>query len=109
MQMVTLAFSVLSTALGAVVVYKILKIEARLGKGYFEPLEDIDEHDELYERAKEEVIRAGRASTSLLQRRLRIGYGRAARLIDLLEEKGVVAPAHGSAPRAVLVPQKVQD
>jgi DNA segregation ATPase FtsK/SpoIIIE, S-DNA-T family len=60
-----------------------------------------DADDDLYEAAKEEVIRAGKASASLLQRRLRVGYSRAARLIDLLEEKNVVGPADGARPREV--------
>jgi DNA segregation ATPase FtsK/SpoIIIE-like protein len=107
MEILTFLFSVLSTVLGAFAVYKILKIEARLGKGNGEALADeYGDDDELYERAKEEVIRAGKASTSFLQRRFRIGYGRAARLLELLEDNGIVAPAKGSAPRAVLVPQK---
>jgi len=62
---------------------------------------DID--DELFDEAAEAVIRAGKASTSMLQRRLRVGYARAARLIDLLEEQGVVGPADGARPRDVLV------
>jgi S-DNA-T family DNA segregation ATPase FtsK/SpoIIIE len=66
--------------------------------------EEID--DELYEEAKRVVIETGRASASLLQRRLRIGYARAARIIDLLEERGVVGPADGARPREVLVPHK---
>lgn len=57
--------------------------------------------DELYESAKTEVIRAKKASASLLQRRLRVGYARAARLIDMLEEKGIVGPADGAKPREV--------
>jgi len=60
-----------------------------------------DESDDLYEEAKEAVIEAGKASTSYLQRKLRIGYSRAARLIDLLEEGGVIGPASGSDPRRV--------
>jgi S-DNA-T family DNA segregation ATPase FtsK/SpoIIIE len=48
------------------------------------------------------VIKAGKASTSYIQRRLRVGYSRAARLMDLLEEKGVIGPADGSKPREVL-------
>ncbi|HCU70913.1 MAG TPA: cell division protein FtsK [Candidatus Moranbacteria bacterium] len=57
--------------------------------------------DALYETAKEEVERAGKASASLLQRRLRIGYSRAARILDILEDKGVIGPADGSKPREV--------
>ena len=57
----------------------------------------------LYERAREIVMRAERASTSLLQRRLKVGYARAARIVDMLEERGVVGPADGSKPREVLV------
>jgi S-DNA-T family DNA segregation ATPase FtsK/SpoIIIE len=58
--------------------------------------------DELYEEAVRIVCEMGRASTSTLQRRLRIGYGRAARLIDMMEQDGVVGPADGPRPREVL-------
>ena len=61
-----------------------------------------DDSDDLYEEAREEVIRAGKASTSYLQRKFRIGYGRAARLIDILEERGVIGPGDGAKPREVL-------
>jgi S-DNA-T family DNA segregation ATPase FtsK/SpoIIIE len=61
-----------------------------------------DEEDELYEDARKAVIEAGKASTSYLQRKLRIGYSRAARLMDLLEERGVIGPQDGSSPREVL-------
>jgi DNA segregation ATPase FtsK/SpoIIIE-like protein len=57
--------------------------------------------DELYEEAKMAVIEAGKASTSYLQRKLRIGYSRSARLMDMLEENGVIGPADGSKPREV--------
>ena len=57
--------------------------------------------DPLYEEAKRLVIEAKKASASLLQRRLRVGYARAARLIDMLEEQGVVGPADGAKPREV--------
>ena len=57
--------------------------------------------DSLYEEAKKLVIESGKASASLLQRRLRLGYARAARLIDILEERGVVGPADGAKPREV--------
>jgi DNA segregation ATPase FtsK/SpoIIIE, S-DNA-T family len=60
-----------------------------------------DESDELYEEAKQAVIKAGKASTSYIQRSLRVGYSRAARLMDLLEENGVIGPAEGSRPREV--------
>ncbi|MCP6719076.1 MAG: DNA translocase FtsK [Patescibacteria group bacterium] len=57
--------------------------------------------DPLYEEAKSTVIEYRRASASLLQRRLRIGYARAARLVDMLEERGLVGPARGAKPREV--------
>lgn len=57
----------------------------------------------LYDEIVDFVIELGKASTSLLQRRFRLGYNRAARAIDLLEEKGIVGPPNGSAPREVLV------
>lgn len=57
--------------------------------------------DPLYEDARGVVLEARKASASLLQRRLRIGYARAARLIDILEERGVVGPANGAKPRDV--------
>ena len=60
--------------------------------------------DKLYGEASRFVVEAGRASTSLLQRRFRIGYGRAARLLDMMEHEGVVGPSEGSRPREVLVP-----
>lgn len=59
--------------------------------------------DELYEEARDIVMQAGKASTSFLQRKLRIGYARAARLIDILEERGVVSAGSGAKPRDVLM------
>lgn len=59
--------------------------------------------DQLFQEAKEIVINTGKASTSNLQRRLSIGYGRAARMIDMLEDAGVIGPANGSKPREVLI------
>ena len=61
-----------------------------------------DEHDELFDDAVRLVLEFGKASTSLLQRRLRIGYGRAAHLIDLMERDGIVGAADGPKPREVL-------
>lgn len=58
--------------------------------------------DDLYEDARQAVLEAGKASTSYLQRKLRVGYSRAARLIDLLEEKGVIGAQDGSRPREVI-------
>ncbi|MBT4349621.1 DNA translocase FtsK [bacterium] len=65
-----------------------------------------DYNDELTLDAKEIVIKAGKASATLLQRRLRVGYARAARLLDILEEMGVVSPADGSKPREVFISQE---
>jgi S-DNA-T family DNA segregation ATPase FtsK/SpoIIIE len=59
--------------------------------------------DDLYEDAREEVVRSGKASTSYLQRKLRVGYARAARLMDILEENGVIGPGEGAKPRDVLI------
>ncbi len=61
-----------------------------------------DEDDELYADAKQTVIEAGKASTSYLQRKLGVGYARAARLMDLLEERGVIGPGDGAKPREII-------
>jgi DNA segregation ATPase FtsK/SpoIIIE, S-DNA-T family len=58
--------------------------------------------DELYEEARETVVQAGKASTSFLQRKLRIGYARAARLVDMLEERGVIGAGSGAKAREVI-------
>jgi len=60
-----------------------------------------DEEDELYAEAKKIVIEAKKASASYLQRRLRVGYARAARLLDILEDRGVIGPGEGAKPREV--------
>ncbi|UFJ42189.1 DNA translocase FtsK [Brevibacillus humidisoli] len=72
-----------------------------------EPQTVID--DELYDQAVQIVVEAQTASASLLQRRLRIGYTRAARLIDMMESQGVVGPYEGSKPREVKVPRPSQE
>lgn len=59
--------------------------------------------DDMYEDAVTVVMQAGKASASLLQRRLRIGYARAARLLDILEQNGAIGPADGAKPRDVLI------
>lgn len=61
-----------------------------------------DDEDDLYEDAKQAVIDAGKASTAYLQRKLRIGYSRSARLIDMLEENGVIGPKDGAKPRPII-------
>ena len=63
---------------------------------------DGEEDDALFDDAVRLVFEFGKASTSLLQRRLRIGYGRAAHLIDMMERDGLVGPADGSKPREIL-------
>jgi len=63
---------------------------------------NFDDEDDLYEDARETVVEAGKASTSYLQRKLGVGYARAARLMDMLEERGVVGPGFGAKPREVL-------
>src|SRR5437868_896540 len=64
--------------------------------------DDEEEHDEMFEDAVRLVLEFGKASTSLIQRRLRVGYGRAAHLIDLMERDGIVGPADGPKPREIL-------
>ena len=64
--------------------------------------ESLDEEDDLYEAAREAVTSAGKASTSYIQRKLGVGYSRAAKLMDMLEEHGVIGPANGSKPREII-------
>jgi len=63
------------------------------------------ELDKNFEEAKEIVLSTGKASASLLQRRMSVGYARAARIIDELEQEGIIGPASGSKPREILVPR----
>ncbi len=66
--------------------------------------DEIDgDDDELYEEARMTVIDAGKASTSYIQRKLKVGYARAARLMDMLEERGIIGPGDGAKPREVLI------
>ncbi|MBE6948249.1 MAG: DNA translocase FtsK [Ruminococcaceae bacterium] len=62
-----------------------------------------DDCDELYGQAVEAILESGQASVSYLQRRLKVGYARAARLVDQMEDKGVVGPFEGSKPRQILI------
>ncbi|HEX7724405.1 MAG TPA: DNA translocase FtsK 4TM domain-containing protein [Candidatus Paceibacterota bacterium] len=64
--------------------------------------DSLEDEDEMYEPAREAVIAAGKASTSYIQRKLGVGYSRAAKLMDLLESHGVIGPANGSKPREVI-------
>lgn len=68
----------------------------------FSSLEDDGEDDDKYDEAKAAVLEAGKASTSYLQRKLGVGYSRAARLIDMLESRGVIGPGSGSKAREVI-------
>lgn len=67
-------------------------------------LNDEGEYDAIYDRAVELVLQKGQASTSMLQRAFRIGYNRAARIIDMMEKDGLVGPMDGAKPREVIVP-----
>jgi S-DNA-T family DNA segregation ATPase FtsK/SpoIIIE len=65
--------------------------------------DDLGDDEELFQQALEVLRSTKRASTSMLQRRLRIGYNRAARIVEIMEEKGIVGPENGSSPREILV------
>ncbi len=67
---------------------------------------DDGEKDELYDKAVETVLQSGQASASHLQRRLKLGYARAARIIDQMEGEGLIGPGEGSKPREILVDRK---
>jgi len=68
-----------------------------------------EDSDPLIPTAKEEILRAGKASASLLQRRLKVGYARAARLLDLLEQEGFIGPGDGAKPREILKADFLKD
>ena len=73
------------------------------GKTSAEPAEAQEDGDELLPAAVEVVLETGQASVSMLQRRLKLGYSRAARLVDQMEERGIVGPFEGSKPRQLLI------
>ncbi len=79
-----------------------LALDSEDSKGSTTMVEDAKE-EPLYNEIVEFVVTQGKASASLLQRRFRLGYNRAARAIDLLEERGIIGPSNGSKPREVLV------
>ena len=70
-------------------------------------MEEVD--DDLYDDAVQLIIEMQSASVSMLQRKFRVGYTRAARLIDAMEERGIVGPYEGSKPRKVLVSQQPEE
>jgi len=70
------------------------------GGGGFGDEEDVD--DDMYQQARQAVVENQKASTSFLQRKLRIGYARAARIVDLLEQRGVIGPGDGAKAREVI-------
>lgn len=73
-------------------------------------MKETEEYDDpLYNEIVDFVVTSGKASASLLQRRFKLGYNRAARIVDLLEERGIIGPANGSKPREVLVKLESQD
>lgn len=73
-----------------------------VSSGFSTDVDDYDGSDELFDDAREAVVAAGKASTSYLQRKLGIGYSRAAQLMDMLEAKGIIGPAEGATPRSVI-------
>ena len=75
--------------------------------GFTSDKNDVSADDPIYNEALEFILSTGKASASLLQRRFKLGYNRAAKLIDLFEERGIIGPQQGSAPREVLY--KVED
>lgn len=80
-----------------------LSFGAENGRSLQEEITNFTAPDDLYDEAKQVVLRYKKASASLLQRRLQIGYARAARLLDLLETNGIIGPGEGAKPRDILV------
>ncbi|MFA6076554.1 MAG: DNA translocase FtsK [Candidatus Paceibacterota bacterium] len=79
----------------------IMQIKNENG-GIYDNLDD----ENLYEKVKSAVIKAGRASTSYIQRKFQLGYARSARLMDLLEERDIIGEGDGAKPREVLIKEK---
>jgi S-DNA-T family DNA segregation ATPase FtsK/SpoIIIE len=83
-----------------------LTVDRSVGNGasYDDEYTSDDEYDDpIYNEVVDFAVSAGKISASLVQRKFRLGYNRAARIIDLLEERGIIGPANGSKPREVLV------
>ena len=87
------------------------EVQRTLGDGPGDgPAEELTEEDEeTLERCIDVIVTERKASTSLLQRRLRLGYGRAARMIDLMEQRGIIGPGDGAKPREVLIAPDDED
>ena len=83
--------------------YTMTPMEVGGGIGGGQIIGEDDSDDDLYEAAVKLVVTNGHASTSMLQRRFKIGYTRAARLVDIMEDKGIVGPLDGAKPREILV------
>src|SRR5437016_8488849 len=82
-----------------------MEIHKQLSKpaGAFDNVSGIDEDEEVIQQCVEVIRSEQKASVSLLQRRLRLGYGRAARIMDELENRGIVGPSKGAGPRDILI------
>lgn len=83
--------------------YEEAILETKMDSSEGEYTEFFGDGDPLYDEARKLVAQAGKASASYLQRRLRVGYARAARLLDLMEARGLIGPADGAKPREILV------
>ncbi len=100
MEILILALLIILLTVQLFVIYKLQKVSVLL-KNTNIAQGDSRTKDELYDEAKRIVLETGIASASHLQRHLRIGYARAASLLDMLEEEGIVDPAIGNKPREV--------
>lgn len=89
--------------------YNLEVLRVRNVQGIESDVENDEEDDKLYEAAYALVLETGKASTTFLQRRLKLGYARAARMMDILEERGVIGPGVGAKPREILVDSKKED
>ena len=97
------SYQLLDNACAAAEQHAAEKEKGAKGVGGSAPEEVGDEYDELLPAAIEVVVDTGMASVSMLQRRLKLGYSRAARLVDQMEERGIVGPFEGSKPRPLLI------
>ena len=102
MENIIFLVAIISLIISSATLYKVYRLEKRFAPS--KEIENEDTDDGLYETAKQIAIEYQACSTSLLQRKLRIGYARAARMIDMLEENGVIEAGEGARPRKVLLP-----